>query len=968
MTAIQGAQIGAARFVGDNPAQGIVAALKTDGTVANLLLADPSNGNTIHRALASGGSHVFHDAAGALVAWVGAAGVSVPGEVYARSSLNVREWANLLGKPTTLAGYGITDAAGAAHHHDAAYLKLSGGALSGALAVPAGITVGTLEASGPVRIGGWHEGVLSFDFNGTPTHGVKIRTNIPATSGATMATLVLEGYAYGVAAPIGMAITFYPYDDGSGLAFAGAGVTTWGGWNPAVKVAAEGGKVVVFLDARTYFVRFGVRAFAQGMNAEGTAATFRGWTAVDEALGAGATSVTALPYRNAFGEVRFTAPGGVHARLVRPAGVRHSGMQYLDDAGTIVGGVASDHTRSAMHYHAVPAGWGHEFLTQDTPRVQIGATGLEMAGGRIHLRTQDAIGGANRGISWYHPSYVTWVDYMAPGGNHAPNGQPRSSMGEVTSWARVSNVESAPGYGWLWESGGNSTEAAPAAQMALSAATGNLEVRGVVTAAGFTTTGAFSAASLATTGTLSFGTATRQMINLWQASYGIGVQGATLYARTGTNFAVYSGGVHSDTALDAGGGIPLFTHEGAEAGMRVHGAGTGGGISGLGRGQLHLHQLNGANGQVAALTFGGAQSPNDVQAGVYVQMSTDYGSRMYLRTTSNYGAGVNQSGIMLDHAGHVGVGQDSTGYRLTVAGDVYANDGWLRASGEKGVFFESFGGGWHMTDSTWIRTYNGKSLLVQGEVRAGTGLTLGDTSIQNDNLQGLWFSFLKDVNYGIYRQSGAWEAPYPDLCIAFHTGIKLGANRSYGGTRIYADSDMAAELMSVGNGDNHVRVHHSLYLNTHNEQGGGIVFSDDGDLVDLNDGYLALRFGNGVRVHAGNRTGDPAVTLGSNGHVTAGAFYTTSTREAKTAIRPLEGGALELLRGVEVVRFRYRGDPGEEEKVGFIAEETDALLSGRDRKRMDHANAIGLLLGAVQELAARNDELAERLAASEGGR
>jgi hypothetical protein len=44
--------------------------------------------------------------------------------------------------------------------------------------------------------------------------------------------------------------------------------------------------------------------------------------------------------------------------------------------------------------------------------------------------------------------------------------------------------------------------------------------------------------------------------------------------------------------------------------------------------------------------------------------------------------------------------------------------------------------------------------------------------------------------YAIFQEGGGWGYPYPDLRIAFHTGIKLGANSSYEGTRIYDDYPM----------------------------------------------------------------------------------------------------------------------------------------------------------------------------------
>ena len=66
------------------------------------------------------------------------------------------------------------------------------------------------------------------------------------------------------------------------------------------------------------------------------------------------------------------------------------------------------------------------------------------------------------------------------------------------------------------------------------------------------------------TGNLSFGSATRQMINLWSTSYGIGVQSNTQYFRTGSGFAWFRGGVHSDTANDAGsGGVVAMRMDGS---------------------------------------------------------------------------------------------------------------------------------------------------------------------------------------------------------------------------------------------------------------------------------------------------------------------------------------------------------------------------------------------------------------------
>jgi hypothetical protein len=57
--------------------------------------------------------------------------------------------------------------------------------------------------------------------------------------------------------------------------------------------------------------------------------------------------------------------------------------------------------------------------------------------------------------------------------------------------------------------------------------------------------------------------------------------------------------------------------------------------------------------------------------------------------------------------------------------------------------------------------------------------------------------------YSIFQEGGGWGYPYPDLRIAYHTGIKLGANGpSYEGTRVYTDydmSDLAIQLCGPSN-------------------------------------------------------------------------------------------------------------------------------------------------------------------------
>jgi len=115
---------------------------------------------------------------------------------------------------------------------------------------------------------------------------------------------------------------------------------------------------------------------------------------------------------------------------------------------------------------------------------------------------------------------------------------------------------------------------------------------------------------------------------------------------------------------------------------------------------------------------------------------TTYGSLGLLQTKGGYygllfGQSTSNPNLMYDGAGNGGIyyenygwlyytlasnkntGWGTTGpaYKMHVIGDIFADGGWLRTSGNAGWYSESYGGGWYMTDGTWIRSYNGKNIL-----------------------------------------------------------------------------------------------------------------------------------------------------------------------------------------------------------------------------------------------------------------
>lgn len=111
-------------------------------------------------------------------------------------------------------------------------------------------------------------------------------------------------------------------------------------------------------------------------------------------------------------------------------------------------------------------------LTVNT-KVTINGRGLQLNRGA---------GKRNGEISWWNPSYVTWINYMSDRtAGAAPTGGTPSTYGSVTSWAQRSLIQNDSGFGWVWESAANATVAssvAPTPVMSLSSKEGNLKIRG----------------------------------------------------------------------------------------------------------------------------------------------------------------------------------------------------------------------------------------------------------------------------------------------------------------------------------------------------------------------------------------------------------------------------------------------------------------------------------------------------------
>jgi len=161
--------------------------------------------------------------------------------------------------------------------------------------------------------------------------------------------------------------------------------------------------------------------------------------------------------------------------------------------------------------------------------------------------------------------------------------------------------------------------------------------------------------------------------------------------------------------------------------------------------------------------------------------------------------------------------------------------------------------------------------------RMGANYFQYNGAVSTDNTCGLYFDSGLSAAYAIYRQSGAWTSPYPDLRIAFHTGIQIGANSSYQGVRFYTDYDMSSQVMSVNNGSDALGGG-NVYVNNSLQAGSSLrapVFYDSDDTgyyVNPNGtARMADIYANRIGVNQGVNASWPLIVSG-NAYLNAGGY------------------------------------------------------------------------------------------------
>lgn len=128
------------------------------------------------------------------------------------------------------------------------------------------------------------------------------------------------------------------------------------------------------------------------------------------------------------------------------------------------------------------------------------------------------------------------------------------------------------------------------------------------------------------------------------------------------------------------------------------------------------------------------------------------------------------------------------------------------------------------------------------------------------------------------------------------------------------------------------------------EEGGGGNVAGADTQVQFNDGGS---FGADAALAFTKATGALSSTI----------FNSTSSRRLKKSIKPFKRDALKIVNSIRIKEFNFKKDKEKTHRVGFIADDTDSILSGKNKDRFDINNTIGVLIKAVQELSKRIKKL-----------
>lgn len=331
------------------------------------------------------------------------------------------------------------------------------------------------------------------------------------------------------------------------------------------------------------------------------------------------------------------------------------------------------------------------------------------------------------------------------------------------------------------------------------------------------------------------------------------------------------------------------------------------------------------------------------------------GNTLYFRTRNGDAGSINSWRALASYGINYGdtlyatvfYDANDTGYYCNPNGKSYFQS--LNINGASWISFNNEEGSWGIktrtTDSTtWLGANLKNQIFCGGGANEGlciTGVGTGGAAMEINNAGNVWVK--ADIRVPIYY----------DL----------------NDTAFYCDPNATSRF-------NALNVVNNITVSSGNTTGNGIILADDGDIVDLNDGYCSMRFSYGVRVFSANRGGSAQVALTYQGNVIAAgnvtAYGSPSDRRLKENIQPLTG-ALDKVMQLQGCTFDWKEDSeqhtmvGMREDIGFIADDVQAIIPKMVREGADGYLSLrdrgfsALLVEAMKEQQAQIESLRAEL-------
>ena len=343
---------------------------------------------------------------------------------------------------------------------------------------------------------------------------------------------------------------------------------------------------------------------------------------------------------------------------------------------------------------------------------------------------------------------------------------------------------------------------------------------------------------------------------------------------------------------------------------------------------------------------------------------------------------------------HINPQAGSTSGGLVFYGNYNATQG--DAANRKGyVYWDANGFGLLGKDATWGVNVSddGKNIVLGGH----------QTLNQYNSTPSVRLSFGggNDMNnYSIGTSLEDFNGNYTKLDIRWHTGIRVGAQKTYGGIRFYDSEDFGSVLLSIGKTDTNTRLEGGDFhvISSNIGSGGTTAFNSMTGMIrwdELNTYSDSARGPNrlvtqaspawiaGLGIHSSTQayysgekhsfyrgtnatTFTHQMTIDGGGNVTATGnvtAYSDVSLKENIEVIPDAIAKVSAIRGVTYDRKDMEGA----RHAGVIAQEVEAVLpevvstDEEGVKSVAYGNLVGLLVEAVKELTERVEELEARL-------